>query len=196
MKIFLPLSLLVLLSSLGFARPAVKVSLDTEIRRVDNMLADLQRHQENGWTIGINGETLRPDHFARFFADRDLELKFFVQAEGLSVGDVSAYDANRTVLVDYRHRIVQEEMDMLQQIREDLEVYKQEVSSPDFTGELPAVDKYLIYFSEQRLPIQFEAVKGAISLASDTIYEKNMTTLNTYLSNLQKLQASSPAPVQ
>lgn len=196
MKIFLPLSFLLLLSSLGFARPAVKVSLDDEIKRIDDTIADLNKYEMNGWAIGINGETMKPDEISVFFADRDLPFQYFVRSHGVSMGDIKAYDDNRETLMDYKARIIKEEIDDLNTVISDLDSYQKEVSSPNFTGEIPAADRYLVYFGEQRLPLVFEVNQGSISLASKSVYEKNRETLNDYLSRLQKLQESSPAPVQ
>ena len=75
---------------------------EAETAKANKVIADLQTYKANFWAIGLNGDTLQPDGFNNFFAERQLTFKPFVRStSGVNIGEQSAYDENIRVLQDY-----------------------------------------------------------------------------------------------
>ena len=196
MKVLLSVFALCIVSSSAFARPVVKVSVNTEVRRVDMMVETIATYQDKFWAIGLNGDTLKADGIARFFVDRDLPFQYFVRSmSGVQLGEASAYEENMKVLQDYKAKIIQEEIGEARAIKEKLSQYQQTIASPNFTGEMPPMDEFLLYFSEQRLPIHFGIESGVPNVADEESYEDNQRLIDNYMSRLTKL-LESPSTVQ
>ncbi len=58
-------------------------------------------YKELYWAIGLNGDTLDPDGFVRFFGERQLPFQFFVRSQNVSLGEQSAYEQNINTLKEY-----------------------------------------------------------------------------------------------
>lgn len=78
---------------------SVKIS---EKNQCQSVLNDLASYKSKFWAIGLNGDTLQPDAFDQFFAERGLQFFPFVRSKtGVSIGDESAYDKNIATLQAY-----------------------------------------------------------------------------------------------
>jgi hypothetical protein len=74
----------------------------SETQAANQTIKQLQAYKSNFWAIGLNGDTLQPDGFNAFFADRQLPFKPFVRStSGVSIGEESAYDENIATLKKY-----------------------------------------------------------------------------------------------
>lgn len=75
---------------------------NSELDACQKTINELQTYKKNFWAIGLNGDTLQPDGFNTFFAERQLPFKPFVRStSGVSIGESSAYDINTDVLKKY-----------------------------------------------------------------------------------------------
>ena len=83
------------------ARNHMKNVRNHERENVDKTVSQLQDYQSRNWAIGLNGDTLKPDGFLTFFAQRGLPFSMYVRSQGVSVGDSSAYDKNINTLQEY-----------------------------------------------------------------------------------------------
>ena len=72
-----------------------------EIEASEYKIAELKEYKELYWAIGLNGDSLEPDGFVRFFGERQLPFKFFVRSKNVSFGDESAYSQNIATLTNY-----------------------------------------------------------------------------------------------
>lgn len=72
-----------------------------EIEACQSIINELLNYKQRYWAIGLNGDTLQPDGFVKFFGDRNLPFEYFVQSQGVSRGDYSAYDKNIATLENY-----------------------------------------------------------------------------------------------
>jgi hypothetical protein len=72
-----------------------------EKTQCQSVLNELDTYKKNFWAIGLNGDTLQPDGFNTFFAERELPFLPFVRSKGVSIGADSAYDKNSTTLQSY-----------------------------------------------------------------------------------------------
>jgi hypothetical protein len=72
-----------------------------EKKQVEAQIQELKNYKTNNWAIGLNGDTLQPDGFMPFFAQRELPFFMYVQNESLAVGDSSCYDKNINMLLSY-----------------------------------------------------------------------------------------------
>jgi len=74
----------------------------SEMDACQKVIGDLQSYKSKFWAIGLNGDTLQPDDFNNFFAERGLTFLPFVRStHGVHIGQESAYDANITTLKNY-----------------------------------------------------------------------------------------------
>jgi hypothetical protein len=72
----------------------------TEKAQCQSVINDLNSYKNSFWAIGLNGDTLQPDGFNQFFAERNLPFLPFVRSS-VSIGDQSAYDKNIATLQSY-----------------------------------------------------------------------------------------------
>lgn len=189
MKVFLASIALSLLSGSAFGRPSVKVSIDKEIKNIDQMTNTIKDYQERYWAIGLDGDTLMPDNIVSFFADRNLEFKYYVDTgSGVKLGDSSAYEYDLDVLQAYKSKIIKAEINDANTMKSKLKAYRKAVSSPSFTGPLPPVEELLTYYAALRLPVDFQSDSGEINVIADQAYEKNKKILDDYISRLKVIQ--------
>ncbi len=74
----------------------------SETADCEKVMNEIATYQKNFWGIGLNGDTLQPDNFDKFFAMRDLPFKPFVRStSGVKIGEQSAYDENIHTLKKY-----------------------------------------------------------------------------------------------
>lgn len=72
-----------------------------EKTQCQSVIGELESYKVNFWAIGLNGDTLQPDGFNPFFAERGLPFLPFVRSKGVIIGDESAYDKNIATLKSY-----------------------------------------------------------------------------------------------
>jgi hypothetical protein len=77
--------------------------IGSEKKQVEVVIQDLKSYKAKNWAIGLNGDTLQPDGFMPFFAQRELPFSMYVRKGSLAVGDSSAYDKNVNTLVSYEN---------------------------------------------------------------------------------------------
>ena len=65
------------------------------------VIQDLKSYKERFWAIGLNGDSLQPDGFNQFFAERSLPFLPFVRKGSVSIGQETAYDTNIATLEAY-----------------------------------------------------------------------------------------------
>lgn len=74
----------------------------SETTAANKIIASLKDYKAKFWGIGLTGDTLKPDGFNAFFAERELAFKPFVRSgSGVSIGEQSAYDENISTLEGY-----------------------------------------------------------------------------------------------
>jgi Dyp-type peroxidase family len=72
-----------------------------DIDACEYKMAELKEYKALNWAIGLNGDTLEPDGFVKFFDERNLPFEYYVRSQGVSQGDDSAYEKNITTLKNY-----------------------------------------------------------------------------------------------
>ena len=72
-----------------------------DIDACEYKMAELKEYKALNWAIGLNGDTLEPDGFVKFFEERKLPFEYYVRSQGVSRGDDSAYEKNITTLKNY-----------------------------------------------------------------------------------------------
>jgi len=183
---------MLLVSSMGFALPQVSVNVLTEVKSVDQVIADLQTYESRFWAIGLNGDTLQPDGFQRFFAARDMNVRYFVRSvSGISLGDASAYQENRRELRSYRHRIIQEELMKVEQMAQQIMIAEQLDSAVGFTSDTAQPDQFIKFYGERGLEIRYYVRSPSFNLGESSAYEQNLKVLLNYAQKLKELDAAS-----
>ncbi|MCX4029526.1 hypothetical protein H0A36_03700 [Endozoicomonas sp. SM1973] len=75
--------------------------VESEVSATNKTISELENYKNNFWAIGLNGDSLQPDNFNNFFADRNIQFKPFVRNKGVEIGQESAYDENINALREY-----------------------------------------------------------------------------------------------
>ncbi len=182
---------MLLVSTLSFALPKVSVEVLSEVKNVDQVLADLQTYESRFWAIGLNGDTLQPDGFQRFFVARDIEFQFFVRSmAGIALGDASACQENRRVLMEYRHRILQDEIMQVEQISQQIITAQQQDTAVGFKAGTLQPDQFIEFFGERGLEIRYYARGPSFTIGDQSAYEQNLQVLREYAQKLKELDAT------
>jgi len=91
--------------SMSFLKSLAPESSSNEITQdidaCEYKMAELKEYKALNWAIGLNGDTLEPDGFVKFFEERNLPFEYYVRSQGVSRGDDSAYEKNITTLKNY-----------------------------------------------------------------------------------------------
>ncbi|HET9235971.1 MAG TPA: hypothetical protein VFO10_01900 [Oligoflexus sp.] len=178
-------------SSLGLALPKVSVDVLSEVQKVDQVIQELDDYESRVWAIGINGDTLQPDQFQKFFADRDMEVRYFVRSfSGLSLGEASAYQENRRMLVDYRHRILQQELAEVNAVVRQIQIAQQQDASVGFTTGMMQPDQTIRFFGQRGLEIRYYVRGPSFTLGDASAYQQNLKVLGDYARKLRSLDKS------
>jgi hypothetical protein len=74
---------------------------NTETEACESIISELKQYKERNWAIGLNGDTLQPDNFVKFFGDRKLPFVYYVSSKGINIGSPEAYEDNIKTLVNY-----------------------------------------------------------------------------------------------
>jgi hypothetical protein len=178
-------------SSLGLALPKVSVDVLSEVQNVDQVIQELDDYESRFWAIGINGDTLQPDQFQKFFAARDMEVRYFVRSfSGLSLGEASAYQENRRMLQDYRHRILQQELAEVNAVMRQIQIAQQQNASVGFTTGMMQPDQTIKFFGQRGLEIRYYVRGPSFTLGDASAYQQNLNVLQDYAWKLKSLDKS------
>jgi hypothetical protein len=193
MKVFAHLCVTALLfvSSLSLALPKVSVDVLSEVKSVDQVLDDLITYESRFWAIGLNGDTLQPDAFHRFFAARDMKFQFFVRSmSGVVLGDISAYQENRLVLLDYRRRLIEEEIAQAELIVQQIMTAQKQDAAVGLTADTVQPDNLITFFGERGLEIRYYVRGPSFTLGDSSAYEHNLQVVRAYIQQLKDLGAT------
>lgn len=193
MKVFAHLCTAALLfaSSLGLALPKVSVDVLSEVQNVDQVIQELDDYESRFWAIGINGDTLQPDQFQKFFAARDMEVRYFVRSvSGLSLGEATAYQENRRMLQQYRHRILQQELAEVSTVIRQIQIAQQQDASVGFTTGMMQPDQTIKFFGQRGLEIRYYVRGPSFTLGDASAYQQNLKVLQDYARKLKSLDKS------
>jgi hypothetical protein len=178
-------------SSLGFALPKVSVDIVSEVQSVDQVILELQDYEDRFWAVGINGDTLQPDQFQKFFAARDMDVRYFVRSmSGVSLGEASAYQENRQMLQDYRHRIIQQELMDVETVIRQIQIAQQQDAAVGFTTGMMQPDQFIKFFGQRGLEIRYYVRGPSFTLGDSSAYEQNLQVLRNYAQKLRGLDKS------
>ena len=185
-----------LLSSSLMARPMVAVDVIDESSKVDDIILRIGEFESKQWAIGLDGQTLKADAFLKFFQDRSLDFKFYVQsANGVSTGTPEAYQENITVLKGYKEKILQEEITELERIATELKQYQESAWAVGLDGDSLQPDQFLKYFADHNLPFDIYVQHDFVTIGNASSYDKNIMTLDDYRLKLELALHGQAAPL-
>lgn len=164
---------------------SISVNAKTEIKSVTALIAKLNDYKSKNWAIGLTGNTLVPDEFLAFFANRELPFTYYVRSQqGVSLGDPSAYQNNINTLNVYMARIKANEKALVTATIATLNDYKAKNWAIGLNGDTLQPDNLLPFFATRELVFAFYVRKPDLTLGDAAAYDKNIATLNAYLSSL------------
>ncbi len=159
-----------------------------EIQAAKNMIKELENYKAKNWGIGLNGETSEPDGFLRFFNQRNLPFKFYVESSSsevpVKVGENNAYDENIATLNQYIEDLRNQEIDASEYKIAELKEYKELYWAIGLNGDTLEPDGFVSFFGERELPFKFFVDSGNVSLGDKSAYEQNIETLKKYIKKL------------
>ncbi|MCK6401811.1 MAG: hypothetical protein L6Q74_07875 [Sphaerotilus natans subsp. sulfidivorans] len=164
---------------------SINVNAKTEIKSVTALIATLNDYKSKNWAIGLTGNTLVPDSFLAFFTNRELPFAYYVRSQqGVSLGDPTAYQNNINTLNVYIARIKANEKALVTATIATLNDYKAKNWAIGLNGDTLQPDNLLPFFATRELVFAFYVRKPALTLGDAAAYDKNIATLNAYLSSL------------
>ena len=163
----------------------VKVRVKDEVIASKKIISELQDYKNKYWAIGLNGDTLQPDHFLKFFKDRDLPFHYFVRTN-LVLGSKNAYEKNIQTLQQHIQAIFAHEKQQCQKLMKDFQDYKDRYWAIGLNGDTLQPDHFVEFFCTRKLHFHY-FVRSRISQGDYSAYEKNITTLQQYLQEMKEL---------
>ncbi|KIA80246.1 hypothetical protein QR66_11455 [Chromobacterium piscinae] len=163
---------------------AVNVPAKQEIEAVNGVIKQLKEYQSKNWAIGLNGDNLAPDNFLAFFTERQLPFSYYVRAQGVSVGEPTAYQINIDTLNHYIALIRSAEGLAVHGVIEQLNRYKTNNWAIGLNGTTLQPDDFLPFFDTRAVPFAYYVRSGSVELGAPTAYEANIKALQQYLSSL------------
>lgn len=160
--------------------PQVGVLPKQEIEAVQATIAELNNYKSRNWAIGINGDTLQPDGFLKFFLERNLPFSYYLRNYA-SIGDPSAYDINISTLENYIESLREQEAQACNGIIDELKSYKERYWAIGLNGDSLQPDGFLTFFGARNLPFQFFVQSQGVSLGDYSAYDQNVATLESYM---------------
>ncbi|MDB9306407.1 MULTISPECIES: Dyp-type peroxidase [Cyanophyceae] len=165
-----------------------------EIEAANNIIAELRHYQQKNWAIGLNGDSTQPDGFLTFFNQRKLPFSFYLLNQ-VQLGDQSAYLTNINTLNKYIKDICAQEIDASEYKIAELKEYKCLNWAIGLNADTEQPDGFVNFFGERQLPFEFyvrsipnrETGTKGVSMGDQSAYEKNITTLNNYITELKNL---------
>ncbi|AUH53272.1 hypothetical protein CXB49_22040 [Chromobacterium sp. ATCC 53434] len=163
---------------------AVNVPAKQEIEAVNGTIKQLKDYQSKNWAIGLNGDDLAPDGFLAFFNERQLPFSYYVRAQGVSVGEPSAYQADIDTLNHYIALIRSSEGIAVHGAIEQLNRYKANNWAIGLNGSTLQPDDFLPFFATRGVPFAYYVRSGGVELGTPSAYDSNIKALQQYLNSL------------
>jgi hypothetical protein len=155
-----------------------------EIQAAQNIIAELRNYKQRNWAIGLNGDSTQPDGFLTFFNQRKLPFEFYL-LNRVRLGDSSAYDRNIATLNKYIEDVITQDIDACEYKIAELKEYKGLNWAIGLNGDTIQPDGFVNFFGERELPFEFYVQSQNVSLGDGSAYDKNITTLNNYITELE-----------
>lgn len=155
-----------------------------EIEATQQIITELRDYKQKNWAIGLNGDTTQPDQFLTFFNQRNLPFEFYLRNQA-PLGDSSAYDKNIATLNKYIEDVINQEIDACEYKIAEFEEYKGLNWAVGLNGDTLQPDGFVNFFGERELSFEFY-VRTGISVGDPSAYDKNIKTLNDYITTLNK----------
>lgn len=163
--------------------PQVGLLPKQEIETAQATIAELNNYKSRNWAIGLNGDTLQPDGFLKFFSDRDLPFNFYLRNYA-SIGDPSAYDLNISTLQNYIQSVRDREIQAGQGTINDLRNYKERYWAIGLNGDTLQPDGFVTFFGVRNLPFKFFVQSQGVSIGDASAYDENIATIENYIQSL------------
>ncbi|MCD4483428.1 hypothetical protein LQR31_02945 [Chromobacterium vaccinii] len=163
---------------------AVNVPARQEIEAADGVVKQLKEYQSKNWAIGLNGDNLAPDNFLAFFTERQLPFAYYVRAQGVSVGEPSAYQINIDTLNHYVALIRSSEGIAVHGVITQLNHYKANNWAIGLNGSTLQPDDFLPFFDTRGVAFAYYVRSGGVELGTPAAYDNNIRALQQYLDNL------------
>jgi len=164
---------------------SVNVNAKTEIQAAVSTIAGIHDYQSKNWAIGLTGDTLQPDGFLAFFTNRGLPFAYYVRSpQGVVIGDASAYQNNVNTLNAYIAKIKADEKTQVANTVAQLNDYKSKNWAIGLNGDTLQPDGFLPFFATRGLAFSLYIRKPNLSVGDASAYDKNIATLNAYVSSL------------
>lgn len=152
-----------------------------EIAAAKKVISELQDYKNRYWAIGLNGDTLQPDGFLRFFNARNLPFQYFVRSQGVAVGEQSAYDDNIATLNQYIEQVRDREISAIEATINELLNYKNRYWAIGLNGDTLQPDGFVTFFGSRELPFQYFVRSQGVALGEQFAYDENIATLRNYI---------------
>jgi hypothetical protein len=162
-----------------------------EIEAAKKIIAELQLYEQKNWAIGLHGDTRQPDGFLTFFNQRKLPFSFYLLNE-VGLGTKSAYFENIGTLNKYIKDVCLQEIDASEYKVAELKEYQSLKWAIGLNGDSEQPDGFVNFFGERKLRFEFyvrsipnpETGKKGVSMGDASAYDKNIDTLNEYITEL------------
>ncbi|MGK7902892.1 MAG: hypothetical protein AB4352_16080 [Hormoscilla sp.] len=155
-----------------------------EIAAAKKVISELQDYKNRYWAIGLNGDTLQPDGFLRFFNARNLPFQHFVRSQGVAVGEQSAYDDNIATLNQYIKQVRDQEISAVEGTINELLTYQNRYWAIGLNGDTLEPDGFVRFFNARNLPFQYFVRSQGLALGEQSAYDENIATLRRYIESL------------
>jgi len=167
--------------------PEVWIIPKQEIETVNTTINGLKDYQSRNWAIGLNGDTLQPDGFLKFFEDRQLAFQFYVRSHGVSIGEPSAYENNIATLGHYSADVYNAESKRIESTISELKNYQSKNWAIGLNGDTLQPDGFVKFFGERNLMFDYYVRSQGVTLGDPSAYEKNIETLENYMKSIPKV---------
>ena len=154
-----------------------------EIQAAQKIIAELRNYKQRNWAIGLHGDTTQPDGFLTFFNQRQLPFEFYLLNK-VPLGDYGAYDKNIATLNRYIEDVITQEINACEYKIAELEEYDVLNWAIGLNGDTEKPDGFVNFFGERELPFEFYVRSQSVSLGDQSAYDKNIKTLNDYITTL------------
>jgi hypothetical protein len=155
-----------------------------DIDACEYKIAELKEYKGLNWAIGLNGDTTQPDGFLTFFNQRKLPFEFYL-LNRVGLGNSGAYDKNIATLNRYIKDVITQDIDACEYKIAELKEYKGLNWAIGLNGDTIQPDGFVNFFGERELPFEFYVQSQNVSLGDGSAYDKNITTLNKYITELE-----------
>lgn len=165
------------------------MSVLDEITTCTKVISQIQDYHNKNWAIGLNGDTLAPDGFLKFFAERQLPFAYYVRSvtTDISIGEPTAYQANTDTIKNYVQGLVAKETAAVNGTISELTSYKNNFWAIGLNGDTLQPDGFLAFFDVRDLPFAYFVRSKGHSLGEQSAYDQNVATLQGYLKKVSQM---------